>query len=40
MANVENGVLTVSGDLVVMVWASNECADPAALEGAVAAALN
>ena len=39
MANVENGVLVVSGDLVVMVWASNECADPAALASAVTAAL-
>ena len=39
MVNVENGVLTVSGDLVVMVWASNECADPSALSAAVTAAL-
>lgn len=39
MQNVENGVLTVSGDIVVMAWASNECPDSAALEAAVTAAL-
>lgn len=39
MQNVENGVLTVSGDIVVMAWASNECPDAAALEAAVTAAL-
>ena len=37
--NVENGVLTASGDLVVMAWASNECADAAGLSAAVDAAL-
>lgn len=39
MANVENGVLTVKGDIVVMAFASNDCADPAALSGAVETAL-
>lgn len=37
--NVENGVLQASGDLVVMAWASNECAEPDKLADAVSAAL-
>lgn len=37
--NVENGVLQTSGDLVVMAWASNECAAPDKLADAVSAAL-
>lgn len=37
--HVENGVLQASGDMVVMAWASNECAAPDKLADAVAAAL-
>lgn len=37
--HVENGVLQAKGDVVVMAWASNECAEPDKLADAVTSAL-